>query len=154
MPNNFNHLLDESSKLEMSVAALYHLFSNIFLEDQEFWTQLCLEEKHHASIIQSQRKYFNQDLFPRKILCQNINELETMNNYLEKLIQQYKLKPPTRQEAFEISKEIEESAGEKHYQEGMEDRDPDPALKFFQELNLYDLDHVQRIEIYKRNNQI
>lgn len=146
MTNDIELLLEESIRLELNVADLYMLFSDLFKEDAEFWWGLCLEEKNHAALLRSGRESFLQrGAFPEELVGSNLAELKGANEMLVDTIRKYGETAPTRKEAFELALHLEESAGEIHFQNAMKDAAGSPFLKVFQKLNMDDKDHARRI---------
>ncbi|MEA3487197.1 MAG: hypothetical protein U9R20_06020 [Thermodesulfobacteriota bacterium] len=69
MDKDFSYLIEESINLELNIADLYFLFHELFPEDADFWWRLVLEEKNHAALIRSGKKYFEPvNKFPRNLL--------------------------------------------------------------------------------------
>jgi len=121
MNKNLSQLIEESIKLELNIADIYTFFYNTFPEDSDFWWQMALEEKSHANLIKSGRDTF-LDQFPHKLLAPSVQTLNNTNNKLISLLKEYKEKPPSRETAFNIALNIEQSTGELHFQLAMEKR--------------------------------
>ena len=155
MEKEMSQLIDESIKLELNVASLYLVFYDLFPADADFWWQLILEEKNHATLIRGARDAFiSPVLFPREMLAPNLKTLEEANNNLTAIIEQYKKKPPTRLEAFNTAVEVEESAGEIHFQKAMTNTAKTDIMEVFQKLNNDDKDHADRIRAYMKEKKI
>ena len=151
----FYSLIDEAINLELNVSDLYFLFHKLFPQDKEFWWQLTLEEKNHASLLRSGKEYFEElGLFPENILPDDINSLKDANAKIKGLIVEFSQNPPTRQKAFNTAFILEQSAGEIHFQKVMEKDAPSKMEKIFQELNQNDKDHTQRIYNYMKEHNI
>ena len=104
----------------MNVAELYRFFSAAFPEDSDFWKKLAEEEENHARIIKIGKEvYISCDEFQNKLLSTSLDELIDVNKKLASLLKKYGDKPPSRKEAFNVAKSLEESAGEIHYQYAM-----------------------------------
>lgn len=155
MKNALGKIIEESINLELNVSELYLCFSGIFEGDKEFWWELALEEKNHATMIRfAQETFAKTDLFPNDLLFYNLRDLEEMNTMLISLIKQYKEAPPLRLEAFAVALEIEESSGELHYQRFMEKDEESQIISIFHQLNQYDRDHYLRIQAYMQTERI
>ncbi|MDY6839739.1 MAG: hypothetical protein SWH78_17415 [Thermodesulfobacteriota bacterium] len=148
-------LMNESVKLESNVADLYMIFHEAFPEDCAFWYQLHMEEKNHASIIQSAREaWLSGKEFPLEILSPNLDELIALNTKLGSLLEEYRKNPPSREMAFNVALDLEESAGEAHFQDAMEQTPSSELMELFQMLTGEDKEHADRIRTYMRDNGI
>jgi len=149
MNKEFTALFDESVKLEHHVADLYFLFHELFLEDKAIWWQLALEERNHAALIRSGKEFFKPlGKFPHELLAPVLQHLKDTNSRLSSQIKKLKETSPSREEAFKIALEIENSAGELHYQKFMDRKVNSKLQDIFQQLNKDDKDHAKRISSY------
>ena len=146
-------LIEESIKLELSIADIYMVFYNTFPEDSDFWWKISLEEKGHANLIRSGRDTF-LGKFPSKLLAPSLKELRNTNDKLVSLLNEYKEKPPSRETAYNCALDIEQSIGEIHFQLAMDKSSASYIMKIFQELNKGNKDHINRIRSYMSNNGI
>ncbi len=153
MKKQLSQLIDESIKLELNIADIYMVFYNTFFEDSDFWWKMTLEEKSHANLIKSGRDTFFGK-FPPKLLAPSLQKLNNTNDKLISLLKEYKEKPPSRETAFNIALDIEQSTGEIHFQLAMEKSLTSSIMKIFQELNNDYKDHANRIRTYMRDNGI
>ena len=148
-------LIDESIKLELTVAELYQLFHNAFPEDPDFWWQLMIEEKDHAAILRSGKESFLPiNKFPKKLVSNSLQDVIDTVVEIENLIRAYKVNPPSRTEAFNIALKFEISAGEVHIQEFSDIKNKTGIDKIFQKLINGDTDHVSKLLEYMKNNNI
>ncbi|MCF7818527.1 MAG: hypothetical protein K9M54_11665 [Kiritimatiellales bacterium] len=148
-PNHSSELIDESIRLELNVAALYHIFFEANPEDAEFWWRIYLEEKSHAALIRAAKESFSKiDKFPFDLIADSLDTLKADNVRIEALIQKYKQHPPGRCEAFEVALELENTAGETHYLKFMEKKANNAVEAVFQQLNKEDKNHADRIKAY------
>ncbi len=156
MPDQFvNHFLDESINLEMNVSDLYQLFYVKFPVDANFWWQLSLEEVNHAALIRTINDIFLPEKFlPHKILQKHILDLQQLNQSIKERISRYKMNPPLRFEAFSYAYELENSAGEAHFEMFMSDSPESNVERIFQKLNGEDKNHARRIAEYMELNNI
>lgn len=156
MTNDFAVLLEESIRLELQVANLYLLYKNMFPEDADFWGKLMLEEVNHASILRSLKECFAPvDLWTQGLLAPVLVDLQTVNGKLTGLLGKCREGKPPRAEAFWVALELEQSAGELHFQEFMETVEPFSELdKVFKRLNGDDRDHAKRIRLYMASQGI
>lgn len=153
MNKNLSQLIEESIRLELNIADIYMFFYNTFPEDSDFWWQMTLEEQSHANLIKSGKDTFSGK-FPSKLLAPSIQMLNNTNNKLISLLKEYKEKPPSKETAFNIALDIEQSTGEIHFQLAMEKSLTSSIMKIFQELNKDYKDHAGRIRNYMSNNGI
>ena len=153
MSKKLSQLIDESIKLELNIADIYMVFYNTFPEDSDFWWKMTLEEKSHANLIKSGRDTF-LDQFPSKLLAPSFQIIYNTNNRLTSLLKEYKENPPSRETAFNIALNIEQSTGELHFQLAMEKSFTSSIMKIFQELNNEYKDHANRIRAYMSDKGI
>jgi hypothetical protein len=148
MVGNYTDYIEEAIKLELNVSNLYHLFSMTFPEDKEFWWKLEIEEKNHASLLKSGLSFFEQNLFPQEILPERIEALQSSNLKVKRIAESFNSKW-TRIQALDSAIDLENSAGELHYQNFMNSPNNSEIAAIFQKLNGYDKDHSRRILDYK-----
>ena len=147
--NRLDELIEESIALEHNVAALYQTFSETLPEDSDFWWQLHLEEKSHASLIRAAKESFaKRGKFPYDMVADSIEDLKNSNVKIKGLTGHFQANPPTRSGACEIAITLENNAGEIHYTQFMERDAGNPVEAVFQQLNRGDKDHEQRIREY------
>jgi len=148
-------IVEESIDLELNVAALYFLFHFAFPEDAAFWWQLHGEERNHAALLSSVKKTFiPADAYPAHFLPPFLDKLKSANEELNSLIEKYKKKPPKREEAFLVALAVENSAGEKHFQEFAEKAPQSKIDEAFHNLISHDRDHIRRIREYMERKGI
>jgi hypothetical protein len=155
LTNLIREFLDESIQLELNVSDLYQLFYSKFPEDSEFWWQISLEEINHAALIRSINDLFLPDnILPQGVIQTQSSELHQVNRSIRDRISNYKLNSPSRFEAFSYAYEIENSAGELHYELFMNENPVSNVEKIFQRLNGEDKNHALRIDNYMKMNNI
>ncbi len=148
-------LINEAISLELNVARLYALFQDLYPEDAEFWQILSQEEENHALLLKIGCKHYApNDIFPLEILPGSVAPLIEQNRELERLIDDFEVLPPLREDAFRLAVALEEAAGEIHFQRGMAGEARTEALKVFQTLNNNDRDHADRIKRYMEEQGI
>jgi len=155
MDTKLSAVIDESINLELNVAALYNVFCRSFPEDVDFWWNLVIEENNHAALLKSIRDIFIPgDVLPAELISSSLRDLQNTNADLMKRIGQYKETPPSREEAFRVAVQLEQSAGEIHYQRFMKKESDSGVDRVFQRLNRDDKDHAERILSYMKENNI
>ncbi|OQY11554.1 MAG: hypothetical protein B6I31_04700 [Desulfobacteraceae bacterium 4572_19] len=155
MNNDVTSLVDESINLELNVSDIYLLFYKFFPNDAEFWWKLALEEKNHAALIRGGKEYFEPvNKFPHNLLHHSLQNLKDTNSKLLSLIKNFENTPPSREEAFNIALEIENSACELHYQNFIDEEVNSTTDKIFKKLNKDDKDHAMRIRSYMEKHGI
>ena len=153
MADELEKIIDESIKLEENVAALYTIFSVTFTEDSDFWRNLVLEEKNHASLIREGRKSFLlRGEFPNELLAPKMEMLVSTNSKLAALLKEYRENPPSRETAFNVALEVENSAGEVHFERAMENAPNSELMVIFRHLNRGDRNHARMIRTYADYN--
>ena len=155
MNKKLKQIIDESVQLELNVAELYKIFNQAFQEGPYFWWTLSEEEENHANLI---RKVGGLDFLTYKIIAEmlpaKLHEIREANEKIYSCIDEYKSNPPSREEAFNVALEFEESAGEIHYQRFMKKESDDMITQTFQKLNNDDKDHGERLRSYMNENGI
>jgi len=147
--------LDEAIQLELNASDLYQLFYVKFPEDSEFWWQLSLEEVNHAALIRSINDLFlPEKILPLGVIQNQIAEMNQVNHSIRERILRYKMDPPSRYEAFSYAYELENSAGEAHYEMFMNENPTSNVERIFQKLNGDDKNHAHRIANYMERNKI
>lgn len=155
MSEDYASLIDEFIGIELNVADLYSLFFRLFPQDADFWWRLLLEEKNHASLIKSIRN--TSELvgeLPNSLFTSSLTNLKDINSKVTSIIRKYEVEAPSRDEAFNIALEFEQSAGELHYQEFMVENDTQELSKILKNLNADDKDHAKRIASYMNKHGI
>lgn len=149
-------LMDASEKLEMDIATLYSIFSRSLPEDSDFWEQLSFEERNHATLIASIREIFAPLSmgFPVSIMAESLKEIERANKVVSGHLATFREAPPDREKIFNTALELELSAGELHFQCFMKKNPATMLEEMFQQLNLEDKDHSQRLHAYMKQQGI
>ena len=70
------------------------------------------------------------------------------------MIEGFRNKPPSREEAFNTALRVEKSAGEIHFQRAMAKEADSDIMELFQQLNKDDMDHADRIRAYMQQQGI
>ena len=123
--------LDESIKLELSLAKLYSLFHDSFFEDEDFWWELTMEEQGHASLLQQEKKQPQPlEFFPDNLLSTDLQSLI----------------------ALQVALDLELAAGESHFQQFLDSPTNSFSANIFKQLNQEDCDHAERIRSYMKEN--
>ena len=144
-----SRIVDESIQLELNIAKLYISFHETFPEHGDFWWALHIEENNHAALIRSVKEHFvPSGQFPSDLLSSKLNELKETNSKIALLIKRYEHQPPTEAETFNVALELEESAGEIHFQKFMDKEEDSILYKIFQKLNRDDKNHALRLRSY------
>ena len=155
MSEQLEALFNESVSLELKVAELYDFFGKLFSEDSQFWVGLSIEERNHASLIQSGRdSFWPAGKFPVEMLGSNLDDVIGARETVEEILSKSRKKSPTRHEALNIAYTIECSAGETHYQLFMAKKAETKIEKIFHRLNNDDKDHADRILKYMNEHGI
>lgn len=148
-------LIEQAIQLETNVATLYTLFSNAHPQHTELWAQLSQEEKGHAALISNTVARSDlKELLNDKPIKESLTKLERCNHHIQALIEQFKETPPSPVDAFSIALELEQSAGEIHYQKFMDARDDSILDRVFQRLDQEDEAHSARLRAYMKEHDI
>jgi rubrerythrin len=155
MDETYQKHLDESIQLELILATLYTIFNDSFPEDEDFWWELAMEERGHASLLQQEKKHpQRKEFFPENLLATDLQSLIDTNAKIANLISRYKETPPSRSEALHTALELEMAAGESHFQQFLDSPTNSPAANIFKQLNQEDCDHAARIRQYMQTENI
>ena len=115
MNEELSQLIDESIKLELNVAELYKIFDEAFPEDADFWSKLHMEEENHAALIRGVAETYDLSVeFSADMLFPSIQDLKNANSKIVSLIVEYRSNPPSRETAFNVALELEQSSGAGH----------------------------------------
>lgn len=151
MEKDILQIVDEAVTLELKVAQLYLYFHHQFPEDSAFWWGLALEEKSHAALLRSGREHLiKAGLFPSGIVPNELSPLVEVNKRLEIILAEMKESPPSREDAFRLATQLEESAGEIHFEAFTKMTPKTTAEQMFQSLNQGDKDHARRLRDYAK----
>ena len=131
----------------MSIGRLYSLFSRHGSEDKSFWVQLETEEYNHAALLRAAKEFVVFNKFPLELIPQ---KSEHIRQSIKQINESYKSfeSDPDRFIALSMAYELENIAGELHYQQFMESENNDELTLTFQKLNCADNDHSKRILAY------
>jgi len=142
-------LIEEAIQLETNISDLYAIFSNAHKEHTEFWSQLSREEKGHALLIKNATARCDLgELLSNVVIPENLTRLERCNHHIKALLKQFQESPPSPEDAFNIALELEQSAGEIHYQKFMNTGDDSSLDKVFQKLDQEDKAHSEQLHAY------
>ena len=149
---NLEKLIAEAIKLELNVSDLYLVFYEKFPEDAKFWWELVIEEKSHAALLKTINVYNSvTGDFPFDLIPDQLEIIIAANENISSLIKEFNQRPD-RISAFNTAVEIEESAGELHYQRFMESKNENEIFKVFKKLGGNDSNHSKRIRQYMIEN--
>lgn len=154
MSENLQQLIEEAIKLELNVSRVYRNFHRMFPQDADFWWRLSIEEKNHAALLESgKRSFLAAGMFPAELVGNSLEALINANHELQSILKDGT--PPSRAAALNIALDLEELAGEIHFQNAIQQADnPSDAIKLFRTLNKNDKDHADRIRKYMLQNDI
>jgi len=145
--------IELAARLESRIGDLYLEFSKLFPQDRNFWWQLALEEKNHASILESgQVTFVPVDAFPEKLVPPDLDELLSLHSDLDSIFEV--LPTFNRKTAFQKALDIENWTVEYYYQQAMDEKHPDPYLLHFQKLNRESGNHIEQIQAYLESQGI
>jgi hypothetical protein len=146
---HLSDLIDESIRLEMNAAQLYRIFSEVYTDDSDFWWQLHLEEKSHATLIRAARDSFiKRGNFPTALIMDSIEDLKASNRKIENLIKQFTAAPLEQHDACRAAVALENESGELHFTKFMDKETTDSLESVFQQLNRGDKAHEERIRAH------
>ena len=154
MEDDLTRLMNEAALLELNVSNLYLAFHQIFEEDSNFWWILAMEEQNHAAVLKTASKMKDVHLdIPRELLPEGIDELLKANKRITDFEVEMR-SAPNRTRAFNFAYNLENSAGELHYDTFMKSENESETAKIFKQLNGDDVDHAERILQYMTDHGI
>ncbi len=148
MAHDLKLLIEEAIVLEQNLARLYMLFYRLFPEDSQFWWKLSIEEQNHAALLKTVSQLQESRInIPEDFLPVNLKELEQVNHNIQKSMEEME-SSPDRTRALRLSLDIENSAGEFHYNNFMKCGTKSQISEVLRKLNGDDIDHAERILHY------
>lgn len=148
MKEEFNRLIDKAIELELNVAELYIQFHRLFPSDASFWWQLAIEEKNHAALLRTLKEMNQVHLeIPTEFYPESAEALDNSSRKISIAREEFE-KNPDRSLALRTAYEIENSAGEFHYDSLAKSESSSQLARIFRKLNGSDLDHARRIRKY------
>ncbi len=143
-------MLATLADIETALSDIYLRFSELFApEDQQFWWRLAMEERGHASILESGIEAFvPMKVFPKELV--DIKEDEAEKSLTAKRAFLLKISAPdcalSRLDALRYAAEVEDSDVEACFERLMRIVDPvSREYKLFQLLNKDSDEHAKRI---------
>lgn len=155
--NNYHQrveILGESVRFEKNGMRLYKLFSEIFPEDSIFWKCLSDEESYHAELFDSLWRHAEMNALPDPMLHGNIAKLRRTNALIERLIDKFIVKPPSRETAFIMALALETSGSARIFQEIVSSETDNKLINSFTEKVGFCRDHTRRIRTWMSTNNI
>ena len=135
--------------LERNVGLLYSRFSTTFPEDREFWQSLAFEEERHASLVETHfENMAGSEELSNALAGMDIESIASVNKKVEGLIGAVGRIYLLRIEALTVALQIEQAAGESHYQAAATAGGKAVSISVFRDLNLASKDHAKRIMEY------
>jgi rubrerythrin len=153
MSNSLETLLDEAIRHEHTVSLLYFEFFQAFPEDADLWWTLSVEENGHAGLLEAGRKLFGSE-YGEEILPARVEYLTEANHMLEKLLEQMKDQPLSREAAFRIALEIETTTDGMIFENALQPAPEDDAPALSERIRRDDLRHAAMIRAYMKEHDI
>lgn len=148
MKEEFNTLIEKAIQLELLVAELYIRLHALFPSDAGFWWTLAIEEKNHAALLKTLQEMKDSHLeIPADFYLEGSEVLEESMRKISEAMREIE-KNPDRNLALRTAYDIENSAGEIHYDSFAKTGSKSPVAKVFRSLNGSDIDHARRIREY------
>lgn len=153
MSNPLETLLDEAIRHEHTVSLLYFEFFQAYPEDADLWWTLSVEENGHAGLLEAGRKLFGSE-YGEEILPARVEYLLEANHMLEKLLEQMKDQPLSREAAFRIALEIETTTDGMIFENALQPAPDDDAPAISERIRRDDLRHAAMIRAYMKEHGI
>ncbi|MBW2494954.1 MAG: hypothetical protein JRE43_09405 [Deltaproteobacteria bacterium] len=153
MNDALDTLLDEAIRHEHNVSMLYFEFFQVFPDDADFWWTLSVEENGHAGLLEAGRKVFGSE-YGEEILPARVEYLIEANNMLEKLLEQIKEHPLTREAAFRTALEIETTTDGMIFENALQPPEDSEVSAISERIHRDDLRHASMIRAYMKEHGI
>ena len=153
MSDNLDTLLDEAIRHEHTVALLYYEFFQAFPDDADLWWKLSVEENGHAGLLEAGRKVFGSE-YGEEILPARVEYLIEANDMLEKLLEQMKGRPLSREAAFRTALEIETTTDGMIFENALQPAEDSDASAISERIRRDDLRHASMIRSYMEEHGI
>lgn len=139
--------LEESVAYEERLAELYRLFAKRHPRDEAFWSELAVEEEHHAAILRSLGVWVAIGADVAHVVAPSLPKLKKSNAVLSRVLERARKEPVTRSDAFNIALNLERTASEAHFQKTMVGKagGNDKLAGAMRRLCAFDKDHLKRI---------
>jgi rubrerythrin len=153
MSDPLDTLLDEAIRHELTVSQLYFEFFQAFPDDADLWWTLSVEENGHAGLLEAGRKLFGSE-YGEEILPARIEYLTEANLMLDKLLEQMKDQPLSREAACRIALEIETTTDGMIFENALEPAQDSEVLTIAERIRRDDERHAARIRAYMKDQGI
>ena len=153
MSNPLETLLDEAIRHEHNVSLLYFEFFQAFPDDADLWWKLSVEENGHAGLLEAGRKVFGSE-YGEEILPARVEYLIEANLMLEKLLEQMKEQPLSREAAFRTALEIETTTDGMIFENALQPAEDSDASAISERIHRDDLRHASMIRAYMKEHGI
>jgi len=153
MSDTLEDLLDEAIRHEQTVSMLYFEFFQAFPDDADFWWQLSVEENGHAGLLEAGRKIFGAE-YGEEILPARVETLADANCKLEKILEQMKQQPLSREAACRIALEIETTTDGMIFDNALQPPQESEVPTISERIRRDDKRHAERIRNYMKDHGI
>ncbi len=153
MSDALDTLLDEAIRHEHTVSLLYFEFFQAFPDDADLWWTLSVEENGHAGLLEAGRKVFGSE-YGEEILPARVEYLIEANHMLEKLLEQMKEQPLSREAAFRTALEIETTTDGMIFENALQPAPDADAPAITERIRRDDLRHAAMIRAYMKEHGI
>ena len=153
MSNPLETLLDEAIRHEHNVSLLYFEFFQAFPEDADLWWTLSVEENGHAGLLEAGRKLFGSE-YGEEILPTRVEYLTEANHMLEKLLEQMKDQPLSREAACRMALEIELTTDGMIFESALQPASDGDGSAISERIRRDDLRHAAMIRAYMKEHGI
>jgi len=153
MSDPLEALLDEAIRHELTVSLLYFEFFQAFPDDADLWWTLSVEENGHAGLLEAGRQVFGSE-YGEEILPTRVEYLREANRMLEKLLEQMRDQPLSREDAFRIALEIETTTDGMIFENALQPAQDVDVSTISERIRRDDLRHAARIRAYMKDQGI
>jgi hypothetical protein len=153
MSDPLEALLDEAILHEHTVAQLYFEFFQAFPDDADLWWTLSVEESGHAGLLEAGRQVFGSE-YGEEILPTRVEYLREANRMLEKLLEQMKEQPLSREDACRTALEIETTTDGMIFECALQPEQDADVPTIAERIRRDDQRHAARIRAYMKDHGI
>lgn len=140
-------VVEEAIRYENNLAALYNLFSSSLPDDADFWWELSVSEKQHASLLKAGQRLFSEE-FARETMPSDLEVLRASNRSLEATIDRFKQDGPQPEEALRVALGLEGDTNEATLHRLLDIDPSKPAREVVDRIERENATHEEQIRAY------
>jgi hypothetical protein len=115
MSELIQELVNRLMENEMAIGRLYEQFGETFSEDEKFWKEISREELLHFNWLKQLGDFVKKEKIGTRPTSLRSQPVSTSINYINSLIEKCRKGELTREKAYALAYDIENSLLEKHF---------------------------------------